>query len=161
MRLISQIFCLFAMCCQLLAATGFVYHTHECSESGHHPVSNENVVDTQYSQVENSCCGLTHHSNEGELELSDSDFEQTLQHVPHNHPCHCQLHTQANRVAVEVNTGSSRSKTITYYLPAHSDSHRYQSQNPSQAPPQKFLYAPPPPGSSGVALMYIHCVYLI
>jgi len=161
MKLISQIFCLFAMCCQLLVATGFLYHTHECSASKQNHVTNEKHEVTQEFQVEDSCCGYAHHSDEGESMLKDSDSEETLQHVPHHHPCHCQLHTQANRVAVEVNTGSSRSKTIAYYLPAHADSHRHQSQNPSQAPPQKFLYAPPPPGSSGVALMHIHCVYLI
>lgn len=158
MRLISQILCLFAMCCQLLAATGFVYHTHECLDSRHHDVSNKNPIAAQQFHLKNSCCGHARHSNE---RLTGSYSGETLQHTPHNHPCNCQFHNQANRVTVEVNTGSSRSKTASFYLPTHADSHCYQSQNPSQAPPQKFLYAPPLRSSSGVALMHIHCIYLI
>lgn len=149
------------MCCQLLATTGFVYHTHECSDSDHQYAFDGNTKRFKHFTVEDSCCGHAHHTGENEFELNNSDSRETLQHIPHHHPCNCELHTQANRVVIEVNRGASRSKMISYYLPSHADSHRYHSQNPSQAPPQKFLYTPPLRGSSGVALINVLCVYLI
>lgn len=161
MKFFSHVFCLFAMCCQLLAATGLIYHNHECSDSKRHPVSNENAKVIQYSNVNDSCCGHSHHSDKNEPELTNFDSDQTLQDIPHHHPCNCLLYIQLDRVIIEVNTGPSHKNTNSHYFPIHANRHHYQSQNPSQAPTQKFLYVSPPRGSSGVALMHIHCIYLI
>ena len=161
MKLISQIICLYAMCCQLLVATGFVYHTHECPDPKTcHDLSSFSEI-TVSTATAHSCCDHNHHSSNKLQKDVSSSKTSSVNEQPHHHPCNCQLHDIPHRITTEVGNGSLRKNLPTSsYLPAYLCNHHAQFKIPPP-PLQKFLYAPPPRSIGAVTLIHVHCVYLI
>ena len=155
MKLINHIFCVLAMCCHLLSASGLVFHSHVCEDSEHC----EGLQAAELASVTDSCCEHSHNSDEAaHTELIEVD--DSVYHDPHHHPCNCQLTLQLPRTLVNVGLSGDR-KVSDCFISTHADRNFCHLLNPSQAPPEKLLYVPPPLGASGVALIHIHCVYLI